>query len=98
MTSDDQGPHLPKPQRLRRVADLIRREPVASQEDLADPLASGTLEGGMLPKLQACADAVDAGEGSAHILDGRLPHAVLVELFTDEGVGTMICAPHRSAA
>ena len=40
MTSDDQGPHLPKPQRLRRVADLIRREPVASQEDLADRLAS----------------------------------------------------------
>ena len=44
----------------------------------------------MIPKLEACAAAVAAGVRAAHILDGRTPHAVLIELFTDEGVGTMI--------
>jgi acetylglutamate kinase len=76
-------------------ASLISR---LSPDELRARLASGAIEGGMIPKLRACADAVDAGVGSAHILDGRLAHAVLVELFTDEGVGTMICAPEREAA
>jgi acetylglutamate kinase len=44
----------------------------------------------MIPKLQACADAVDGGVGTAHIIDGRVPHALLVELLTDEGIGTMV--------
>lgn len=47
-------------------------------------------EAGMVPKLQACADAVAAGVPRAHIIDGRIPHSLLVEVFTDEGVGTMI--------
>ena len=58
--------------------------------DLRDRLRRKTVEGGMIPKLQACADAVEAGVGSAHILDGRTPHVLLIELFTDEGIGTMI--------
>lgn len=58
--------------------------------ELRDRLARRTVEGGMIPKLQACADAVDAGVRSAHILDGRAPHALLIELFTDEGIGTMV--------
>jgi acetylglutamate kinase len=45
---------------------------------------------GMIPKLRACADAVDAGVGTAHIIDGRVPHALLIELLTDEGIGTMV--------
>jgi acetylglutamate kinase len=45
---------------------------------------------GMIPKLRACAEAVDAGVGTAHIIDGRVPHALLIELLTDEGIGTMI--------
>jgi acetylglutamate kinase len=45
---------------------------------------------GMIPKLKACADAVDQGVGSAHIIDGRVPHSLLIELLTDHGVGTMI--------
>ncbi|HKR23827.1 MAG TPA: acetylglutamate kinase, partial [Allosphingosinicella sp.] len=45
---------------------------------------------GMIPKLRACADAVDGGVGSAHIIDGRMPHALLIEILTDEGIGTMI--------
>jgi len=46
--------------------------------------------GGMIPKLLACAEAVEGGVGSAHMIDGRAEHAILVELFTDEGIGTMI--------
>lgn len=45
---------------------------------------------GMIPKLRACADAVDGGVGTAHIIDGRVQHALLIELLTDEGIGTMI--------
>jgi len=46
---------------------------------------------GMIPKLIACADAVEGGVGSAHMIDGRAEHAILIELFTDQGIGTMIC-------
>ncbi len=48
------------------------------------------LDGGMRPKLQACVDAIDAGVSAAHILDGRVAHSLLLELFTDAGVGTKI--------
>ena len=50
----------------------------------------GTIQGGMLPKLQCALDAVDAGTQSSCIIDGRVPHAVLLELLTDEGIGTLI--------
>lgn len=53
-------------------------------------IADGTISGGMLPKIGCALDAVKAGVNSAHIIDGRVPHAVLVELFTDQGVGTLI--------
>lgn len=53
-------------------------------------MADGVVAGGMIPKVEACLGAIDAGVGSAHILDGRIPHVVLLELLTDEGVGTMI--------
>ncbi len=48
------------------------------------------LESGMRPKMQACADAVTAGIARAHIIDGRIPHSLLLEVFTDDGVGTMV--------
>jgi len=53
-------------------------------------IASGAAAGGMIPKAEACALAVRGGVRAAHILDGRVPHALLVELFTDGGVGTMV--------
>ena len=53
-------------------------------------IADGTIYGGMLPKISCALDAVKGGVSSAHIVDGRLPHAVLLEVFTDEGVGTLI--------
>jgi len=50
----------------------------------------GAIGGGMRPKLEACVNAVSGGVGAAHIIDGRLPHSLLLELFTDEGIGTKI--------
>jgi len=52
--------------------------------------ALGSVAGGMRPKLGACAEAVRGGVGSAHIIDGRRPHSLLLELFTDAGIGTMV--------
>jgi acetylglutamate kinase len=50
----------------------------------------GEIDGGMRPKLQACVDAIQGGAQSAHIIDGRKPHSLLLELFTDAGIGTMV--------
>ncbi len=52
--------------------------------------ADGTLEGGMIPKIRSCTSALRAGVRRVHILDGRIPHALLLEFFTREGIGTMI--------
>ncbi|WP_241085919.1 acetylglutamate kinase [Candidatus Vondammii sp. HM_W22] len=60
-------------------------------ERVDELVADGTIHGGMLPKIACALDAVKAGVGSAQIIDGRVKHAVLLELFTDEGVGTLIC-------
>ena len=55
-------------------------------------VAAGELEGGMAPKVAACVHALRGGVGRAHILNGTVPHALLLEVYTDEGVGTMIAA------
>ena len=68
----------------KRVQDRLER--------LQELIADGTIHGGMLPKVNCALDAVRAGVGSAHIIDGRVEHAVLLELLTDEGVGTLIRA------
>ncbi len=62
----------------------------ASLSLVEEMLASGAAAGGMVPKVEACAAAVRSGVDRAHILDGRVPHALLLELFTDSGVGTMV--------
>lgn len=64
----------------------------ATSGELQAALDRGDLTGGMIPKVAACIHAVEHGVGSAHILDGRVAHATLLELFTDAGVGTMITA------
>jgi len=53
-------------------------------------IAEGVIAGGMLPKIRCALDAVKSGVTSAHIIDGRVPHAALLEIFTDEGIGTLI--------
>jgi len=76
---------------LRVVADdattVIHQ---ASLEVIDEIVRSGNAQGGMMPKVEACARAVRGGVTRAHILDGRVPHALLLELFTDAGVGTMV--------
>ncbi len=59
-------------------------------EDVDALIADGTIHGGMLPKVRCALDAVQGGVRSAHIIDGRIRHAVLLEVFTDTGVGTLI--------
>ncbi|HPQ25121.1 MAG TPA: acetylglutamate kinase [Gammaproteobacteria bacterium] len=59
-------------------------------ERVDELVADGTITGGMLPKIACALDAVKGGVNSAHIIDGRVPHAVMVELFTDQGIGTLI--------
>ena len=53
-------------------------------------IADGTISGGMIPKIETAIDAVEAGVSGAVILDGRIPHVLLLELFTEHGAGTMI--------
>ncbi|HUQ38576.1 MAG TPA: acetylglutamate kinase [Acidimicrobiales bacterium] len=59
-------------------------------DDLEVMLGDGSIGDGMIPKVRSCLDAVRGGVARAHILDGRVPHALLLELFTNEGVGTMV--------
>lgn len=61
-------------------------------DGIDDLMGSGAVVGGMIPKVESCARAVRAGVRRAHILDGRVPHALLLEIFTDSGVGTMVTA------
>ena len=61
-----------------------------SRKQVAMLVADKTLQGGMLPKVQCAIEALNGGVSSAHIIDGRVEHAVLLEIFTDEGVGTLI--------
>jgi acetylglutamate kinase len=81
------------------LADTSDPHSVISQIDIATLEAlvqDGTLTGGMIPKIDACLRAVRGGVGSAHLLDGRLPHVLLLELFSDAGVGTMITDPEAT--
>ncbi len=61
-----------------------------TREEVEALKADGTIHGGMVPKVDACLEAVDGGVAKAHIIDGRLEHSMLLELFTSEGVGTQI--------
>lgn len=58
--------------------------------DVEAMISSGVIAGGMIPKVRACTDALEAGARKTHILDGRQPHSLLLELFTDRGIGTQI--------
>ena len=77
---------------LRDAADpdsLIVRLSLADIPKLQE---SGVVTGGMIPKLECCAHAVEKGANRAFIIDGRVPHAILIEMLTDEGIGTMVTA------
>jgi acetylglutamate kinase len=61
-----------------------------SRKDVQRMVKRGTIGEGMLPKVHACLDALGDGVGKAHIIDGRIPHAILLEVFTHKGIGTEI--------
>ena len=66
---------------------LIRQ---TTADELDALMADGTIAGGMIPKVESCVQAVRNGVRRAHILDGRIPHVLLLEIFTDAGIGTMV--------
>ena len=66
-----------------------------SIKDVDDLIANGTISGGMIPKTRCATDALKGGVSSVHIIDGRVEHAVLLELFTDQGVGTLLLRAAR---
>jgi acetylglutamate kinase len=66
---------------------LVAQTDIARLEQM---VASGTFDGGMIPKVESCIDALRHGVRRAHVLDGRIPHALLLEFFTREGIGTMV--------
>ena len=74
---------------LRDKEDESTLIPVVNVSDVSRLKKEGIISGGMIPKIDCCVDAVRRGVGRAHIIDGRTPHSILVELFTDEGIGTM---------
>jgi acetylglutamate kinase len=75
---------------FRNINDESSLIKSAARAELEQLKADGILSKGMIPKANCCALALDGGVKKTHIIDGRLPHALLVELFTDEGIGTMI--------
>ena len=64
---------------------------VIKKEEVPALMQDGTIGGGMIPKIECCYDAINNGVKRAHILDGRVPHSILIEMLTNEGEGTMIC-------
>jgi acetylglutamate kinase len=69
--------------------------PTLSDAEARRLVREGTISGGMIPKIETCLDAVARGVDAAVILDGRVPHAILLELFTEHGFGTQVVAANR---
>ncbi len=75
---------------LREPEDPSSRIPTIRTDEIEELKANGTVSGGMIPKLESCARALSLGINKIHLIDGRIPHALLLELFTKEGIGTEI--------
>lgn len=88
---------------LTDVAGVISRDEqgqetvisTLNEKEILDMIASGMISGGMIPKVMGCLDTVRRGVGRAHIIDGRIPHCLLLEIFTNKGIGTMITQERR---
>lgn len=75
---------------LRDKDDESTIIPVVNVSDVPKLQNQGIISGGMIPKINCCVEAVRRGVDRAHIIDGRIPHSILIELFSDEGIGTML--------
>ena len=80
---------------LRDPADDNTPIKVIGTDEIPGLRESGIITGGMIPKIECCATAIAGGVRRAHILDGRIPHSILIEMLTDEGAGTMIIKEAR---
>ena len=80
---------------IKDPSSFISRLTCSEADEL---IASGNIGGGMLPKLNNCTDAIRKGVNNVHILDGRIPHCILLEIFTKKGVGTMFMADDDALA
>ena len=58
--------------------------------EVPELMEQGVISGGMIPKMECCVDAIRGGVERVHILDGRIPHSILIELLSDRGIGTML--------
>jgi acetylglutamate kinase len=76
---------------LRNPSDPDSLIPQVRYDEMAPLTRDGVITGGMIPKGEACLKALDSGVKKAHIIDGRVPHALLLEIFTNKGVGTVVC-------
>ena len=74
---------------LRDKDDESTLIPVVNVSEVPLLKKQGVISGGMIPKIDCCVEAVRQGVGRAHIIDGRIPHSILIEMFTDSGIGTM---------
>ncbi len=74
---------------LRDKEDESTLIPVVNVSEVPHLKKQGIISGGMIPKIDCCVEAVRQGVGRAHIIDGRTPHSILIEMFTDQGIGTM---------
>ena len=77
---------------LRNKDDPSTLIPFVNVDEIPSLEAEGIISGGMIPKIRCCADAINGGVNKVFIVDGRVPHSILIEILTDEGMGTMITA------
>ena len=75
---------------LRDINDPGSLISVINRNEVPFLMEAGIVQGGMIPKVECALEALEQGTGSVHIIDGRQPHAILLELFTDGGIGTML--------
>lgn len=75
---------------LRDPKDPLSVIPTLTVKDIDDLKQSGVISGGMLPKVNSCVKALESGVDKIHLIDGRIPHSMLLEIFTDTGIGTQI--------
>lgn len=75
---------------LRNEAEAESLISTLNRKDVGILIKDGAISAGMLPKVDSCVDAIDRGVRKAHIIDGRIPHSLLLEIFTDQGIGTQI--------
>ena len=80
-------------QDYKNPSTLIAKIDISQAREL---MGNGIVGGGMIPKVNCCVRSLAQGVSAAHIIDGRIPHALLLEIFTDGGIGTMIIGSHFS--